>query len=62
MDTGQTARITNLEEAPDAIAWSPDGKMLSFSALVLGKGPHIADLPAPPPAQSGLILPPHTIV
>jgi acylaminoacyl-peptidase len=38
MDTGQTARI----------AWSPDGKMLSFSSLVLGKGPHIADLPAPP--------------
>src|SRR3989449_11639071 len=48
MDTGQTARITNLEQAPDAIAWSPDGKMLSFSSLVLGKGPHIADLPAPP--------------
>src|SRR6516225_4684328 len=48
MDTGQTARITNLDQAPDSIAWSPDGKMLSFSALVLGKGPHIADLPAPP--------------
>ena len=48
MDSGQTARITNLEEAPDAIAWSPDGKMLSFSSLVLGKGPHIADLPAAP--------------
>jgi acylaminoacyl-peptidase len=48
MDTGQTARITNLEQTPDSIAWSPDGKMLSFSALVLGKGPHIADLPAPP--------------
>ena len=48
MDTGQTARITNLEQAPDAIAWSPDGKMLSFSSLVLGKGPHLADLPAPP--------------
>jgi len=48
MDTGQTARITNLEQAPDSIAWSPDGKMLSFSSLVLGKGPHIADLPAPP--------------
>src|SRR5579885_3191986 len=28
--------------------WSPDGKMLSFSALVPGKGPHLADLPAPP--------------
>jgi acylaminoacyl-peptidase len=48
MDTGQTARVTNLEEAPDAIAWSPDGRMISFSALVLGKGPHLADLPAPP--------------
>src|SRR5467141_4330623 len=48
MDTGQTARITNLDQAPDAIAWSPDGRMLSFSALVLGKGPHLADLPAPP--------------
>src|SRR5436189_5750937 len=48
MDTGQTARITNLENSPDAINWSPDGRMLSFSALVLGKGPHLADLPAPP--------------
>lgn len=48
MDSGQTARITNLEQSPDAINWSPDGKMLSFSALVAGKGPHIADLPAPP--------------
>jgi len=49
MDSGQTARITNLEEGPDAIAWSPDGKMLSFSSLVRGKGPHIADLPTVPP-------------
>ena len=48
MDSGQTARITNLDQAPEAITWSPDGKMLSFSALVLGKGPHLADLPAPP--------------
>lgn len=48
MDSGQTARITNLEEPPEAISWSPDGKMLSFSSLVVGKGPHIADLPSPP--------------
>jgi dipeptidyl aminopeptidase/acylaminoacyl peptidase len=48
MDTGQTARITNLEQSPEAIAWSPDGKMISYSALVLGKGRHLADLPAPP--------------
>jgi len=49
MDSGQTARITNLEDSPSAVEWSPDGKMLSFSALVPGKGPHIADLPSPPP-------------
>jgi dipeptidyl aminopeptidase/acylaminoacyl peptidase len=48
MDSGQTARITNLDQGPDAIVWSPDGKKLSFSALVLGKGPHLADLPSPP--------------
>ena len=48
MDSGQTARITNLDQSPDAIEWSPDGKMLSFSSLVLGKGPHLADLPTPP--------------
>jgi dipeptidyl aminopeptidase/acylaminoacyl peptidase len=48
MDSGQTARITNLEDPPDAIAWSPDGKMLSFSSLVRGKGPHVADLPTAP--------------
>lgn len=49
MDSGQTARITDLENSPGAINWSPDGKMISFSALVPGKGPHLADLPAPPP-------------
>src|SRR5579863_3861612 len=48
MDTGQTARITNLAQAPEAIVWSPDGRLISYSALVLGKGPHLADLPAPP--------------
>lgn len=48
MDSGQTARITDLEQSPEAIEWSPDGKMLSFSSLVLGKGPHLADLPSPP--------------
>jgi dipeptidyl aminopeptidase/acylaminoacyl peptidase len=48
MDTGQTARITNLEDPPAAVAWSPDGTMLSFSALVASKGAHIADLPTPP--------------
>ncbi len=48
MDSGQTARITDLEQSPSAIHWSPDGRMISFAALVPARGPHIADLPGPP--------------
>lgn len=48
MDTGQTARITNVENAPGALAWSPDGKTLAFESLVPEAGPHIADLPKAP--------------
>src|SRR3954462_9083237 len=34
MDSGQTALLTNLVQAPDSITWSPDGKFMAFSALV----------------------------
>jgi dipeptidyl aminopeptidase/acylaminoacyl peptidase len=34
MDTGQTALLTNLREAPSSIAWSPDGTRLAFSMFV----------------------------
>jgi acylaminoacyl-peptidase len=49
MDSGQTARLTNLDEAPGGLAWSPDGRQIAFSARVAEKGLHVADLPAPPP-------------
>jgi dipeptidyl aminopeptidase/acylaminoacyl peptidase len=48
MDSGQTARLTNLDEAPGNIEWSPDGKYLSFSAFVPTQGLKLAQLPAPP--------------
>ncbi|HZT30806.1 MAG TPA: S9 family peptidase [Bryobacteraceae bacterium] len=48
MDTGQTARVTNLESPPSDIAWSPDGKRISFAALVPSEGPKLAGMPAPP--------------
>src|SRR5437879_7638354 len=30
MDTGQTAKITSLQQPPSGIAWSPDGKQVSL--------------------------------
>ena len=50
MDSGQTALLTNLVEAPDAIAWSPDGKSIAFTQLVPANKPPLA---TPPPKPEG---------
>jgi dipeptidyl aminopeptidase/acylaminoacyl peptidase len=50
MDSGQTALLTNLVQAPGAIAWSPDGKSIAFSQLVPGTK---APLAQPPPKPEG---------
>jgi dipeptidyl aminopeptidase/acylaminoacyl peptidase len=34
MDTGQTALLTNLTEAPSSITWSPDGRWIAFAMQV----------------------------
>jgi dipeptidyl aminopeptidase/acylaminoacyl peptidase len=34
LDTGQTALVTNLAEAPSSITWSPDGSQIAFSMAV----------------------------
>ena len=36
LDTGQTAKITNLTSAPSGIAWSPDGKWIAFEQALDG--------------------------
>ena len=48
MDTGQTARLSNLTSAPAGIAWSPDGKWISFAAQVPEDGPQIIKMPKAP--------------
>ena len=48
MDTGATTAITDLENPPSSIAWSPDGKYVSFAALVPAAPLQIAKLPSPP--------------
>jgi dipeptidyl aminopeptidase/acylaminoacyl peptidase len=35
---GRSARIATLEQAPNDIAWSPDGKTLAFTMLTLDEG------------------------
>ena len=34
MDTGETAKITNLTESPGSLTWSPDGNWLALSMFV----------------------------
>jgi dipeptidyl aminopeptidase/acylaminoacyl peptidase len=48
MDTGQTARITQLLRPPDGLSWSPDGKWLAFSMLVPEEPTRLAELPEKP--------------
>jgi dipeptidyl aminopeptidase/acylaminoacyl peptidase len=50
MDSGQTALLTNLVHAPDSITWSPDGRLIAFSALVPSDKKPLA---APPPRPEG---------
>ena len=60
MDTGQTARVTNVEEAPGGPSWSPDGTQIAFSMLVPEKPRQIGDIPPAPPgakwAEPGKII------
>ncbi len=48
MDSGQTARLTHLLEAPRGITFSPDGKHIAFSMLVAADPPRFATLPKKP--------------
>ena len=34
MDTGQIAKLTDLDNAPTGVSWSPDGKQLVFTAQI----------------------------
>ncbi len=48
MDTGQIALLTNLTEAPQMIAWAPDGAAIAFSMFVEEKSAPMATAPAKP--------------
>lgn len=48
LDSGQTAKLTSLQESPAGINWSPDGKLLSFHALAPESALKIAEIPSAP--------------
>lgn len=48
MDTGQIAKLTNLTQAPAGLAWSPNGKWLSFTMHVPEPAASLIQMPRPP--------------
>jgi len=52
MQTGQTARITDLTEAPSSLAWSPDGRSIAFLMLVPDEKPRLGAAPEKPEGAS----------
>jgi len=48
MDTGQTAKLSNLEYGPSSISWSLDGKRIAFESFVPTAKPKVAGMPSPP--------------
>ncbi len=46
---GATTQITRLTESPGNIAWSPDGKWISFTSSVAKSSEWAIEMPAPPP-------------
>jgi dipeptidyl aminopeptidase/acylaminoacyl peptidase len=52
MQTGQTARITDLTEPPRSLAWSPDGHSIAFIMLVPDEKPRLGVAPEKPEGAS----------
>ena len=48
MDSGQVAKLSNLQHAPIGISWSPDGKQIAFTSFVPGKSLNLIKMPAAP--------------
>ena len=48
MDTGQTARLTNVQYSPGNIEWSLDGKMIAFTMFVKSPPSEPAEMPEKP--------------
>ena len=48
INTGQIAKLSQLEKSPGNLTWSPDGKHLAFTMFIAEKAPVIAKMPTKP--------------
>jgi acylaminoacyl-peptidase len=48
MDSGQSARISELTQSPQGLSWSPDGKWLAFAMRVPAGDTSLVKMPAAP--------------
>ncbi len=48
IESGESARLTQLPRSPGGLAWSPDGSRIAFSMLVPEEIPAIAEMLEPP--------------
>lgn len=48
MDTGQTAKLTNLTSSPGGFSWSPDGEWIAFTMFVPRSAKPFAKMPSKP--------------
>ncbi len=46
--SGRSAKVANLEQSPNDIAWSPDGRTLAFTMLTLDDGKPLGSPMSPP--------------
>lgn len=48
MDTGESAKITNLTQSPSSLSWSPDGDQIAFTMFVPQDEKPLVSLPGKP--------------
>ncbi|MFQ5680376.1 MAG: prolyl oligopeptidase family serine peptidase [Gemmatimonadota bacterium] len=48
MDTGESAKLTDLTRPPGGLSWSPDGSRIAFTMFVPAERKPLAKMPSPP--------------